>query len=216
MDPSHARKHSDREIEVKALEILGATFPVSIPIPVDIDHLAEQNEIIDEIAPIALLEHHFNVAALLYRKPNGHAAIIVDENTLDHQPARASFSIAHKFAHVILHYEIWCKCETLSDTLKLHERIKHRYRTVIERDANRFASSILMPSPAIHKHVPLLYKKLVDEYGFDPNYVLPRLSSLLANEYKVSTDAMQIRLKELDLDKKLQTALSFQSPYLDI
>ena len=216
MDPSHARKHSDREIELKALEILRATFPAGIPIPVDIDHLAEQHEIIDEIVPIAMLEHQFNVAALLYRKPNGHVAIIIDENTLDHQPTRANFSIAHEFGHVVLHHKIWDKCKTLTDSVKLHARIERIYRRVIERDANRFASAILMPSPAIHSHVPLLYKEIVGEHGYDSEYVLARLSSLLAGRYKVSTAAMEIRLKELDLDKKLATALNFRSPYLDI
>jgi len=215
MDPSQARKYTDREIEVKAAEILRKAFPSGIRIPVDIDRIVEQHELIDDIAPLAMLEGQFHVDALLYRKPDGHVAIIIDENTFDHQPARASFSIAHEFGHVVLHYDIWSKCKTLADSLRLHERIKHRYR-VIKREANRFASAILMPSPAIHRHVPLLYKEIVDEHGYNADYVTVRLSSLLASQYKVSTAAMEIRLKELEFDKKLNTAMKFHSPYLDI
>lgn len=216
MDPSHARKHTPREIEVKAAEVLRPAYPIEISIPVDIDRLAESHPMVDEIAPIASLENQFNVAAVLYRKPNGHVAIIVDENTFDYQPTRASFSIAHEFGHVVLHRKLWDGCNTLSQSVELHERIKSIYWRVIERDANRFASAILMPSSTMHELVPRLYTVLVEEYGYEPSFILPKLCTQLAREYTVSAQALQIRLDELSLNNKIETALSFRSPYLDI
>ncbi|PKL48760.1 MAG: hypothetical protein CVV39_03975 [Planctomycetes bacterium HGW-Planctomycetes-1] len=127
MDPSHARKYSDREIELAALQILKEKYPDDIPMPVEIDQIVYKHKLIDDIVPIELLEDKFEVAALLLYKPNGKLDILIDEDTFDRQGARANFSIAHEFGHAVLHQELWTNCATIEDSLGLHQRIKNSY-----------------------------------------------------------------------------------------
>lgn len=216
MDPSHARKYSEREIEVKALEILKKAYPTGISIPINIDRIVYQHEMIDDIVPIELLEDRFNVAAGLYCKPDGKIDIIIDQETFDYQGVRANFSIAHEFGHIVLHAQIWSNCQTIEDSLALHRRINNKYHyRFIERAANRFASAILMPISILPKDTARLYTGLVKLYGYEDDLILHKIYSNLAKMYEVSLEPMQIRQKELDLQKKIRTALRYKLPYLE-
>jgi hypothetical protein len=215
MDPSHAPKYTDREIEVRALQILREKYTGNIPIPIDVDQIVYKHPLIGDIVPVELLEDKFNVAALLLHRPNGKLDILVDEDTFDHQMARANFSIAHELGHVVLHEKLWNSCHEIVDSIRLHQRIKSNYDT-IERTANRFASSLLMPYPTLYDYVPKLYMGLVKMYGFDLNLILPKIYAGLAKEYCVSTQPMEIRIKEAGLLKPINDALRNKLPSLDI
>jgi Zn-dependent peptidase ImmA (M78 family) len=214
MDPSHGRKYSRREVEIAALDILKKAYPAKLTRPIDIDRIVYSYGCVDDIRPIPLLEDKFQVAAVLYLKENGKIDILVDEETLDFKPSRASFSIAHEFGHIILHKEVWSKCKTIEDSLVLHQRINRNYN-FIERAANWFAGAILMPVSALAKDVREIYTGLVKIYGYDADLICHKMYSDLAKGYGVSPEPMQIRLKEIDIQKKIESALHYKLPYIE-
>lgn len=213
MDPSHARKYADREIELAALQILKQEYPNDFSIPIDIDQIVQKHDLIDNIVPIELLEDKFEVAALLFRKPNGKLDILIDEDTFNRQWARASFSIAHEFGHVVLHKELWDGCSKIEDSLVLHQRIKDNYNTV-EKAANYFAGALLMPWSALYNHVSKLYAGLVKEHGFDSDLILQKIYSGVAKGYRVSALSAEIRIKDVNLLKPIREALAGNSSTL--
>ncbi|HUW20313.1 MAG TPA: ImmA/IrrE family metallo-endopeptidase [Sedimentisphaerales bacterium] len=214
MDPSHARRYRNFEIEVFAAKILNEAYPTGVSIPIDIDWLAESNYLVDDIVPATLLEDRFKVAAVLMSKHNGHFDILVDEDTLNLQRARANFSIAHELGHVVLHTQVCGSCHTIEDSIVLRNRITKAY-SYIERDANYFAGEILMPRRNLPEDAAKLYEGLVKLYGYEGNLIPSKLCSRLAERYKVNPQPMEIRLRELNLRKKVLFALRSNCPFLD-
>ncbi|MBN2269440.1 MAG: ImmA/IrrE family metallo-endopeptidase [Sedimentisphaerales bacterium] len=214
MEPSHVGRYSDAEIERRTMEILSGAFPEGIEIPIDIDRLVYQHNSIDDIVPAELLEDKFKVAAVLISKSNGHFDILVDEDTLDSHYARANFSIAHEFGHVVLHCQICRDCRTVEDAIALNTRIKNAYN-FIERNANYFAGAILMPLRTLPEDTAKIYEALVRSFGWDINLIPDKVCSTLARRYEVSIQPMAIRLKELSLNRKIEDALRCRAPYLD-
>lgn len=214
MDPSHARRYTKTEIEVIVSKILSKAHPEGISIPVDVDRLVEHHELIDNIIPIELLEDKFNVAAVLTSKADGHFDILVDQDTLDYQHARANFSIAHEFGHISLHSEICSNCRTIEDSIALAGRIRKVYK-FIEGNANHFAGAILIPRRTLAEDTAKIYEALVRDIGYDANLIPEKLCSTLAKRYTVNTQPMKIRLTELNLQQKIERALDLNSPYLD-
>ena len=214
MEPSHARRYKNSEIEVIVAKILSEAYPAGISIPVDIDWLAERNELVDNIIPADLLEDKFNVAALLISKPNGHFDIFVDEDTFNSYRTRANFSIAHELGHIVLHSQICSNCQSIEESISLSRRIKHAYH-FIERNANYFAGAILIPRRTLPGDTAPLYEGLIKLYGYDVNLIPSKLCSRLAERYRVNLQPMEIRLKELNLQRKIVSALRTNSPYLD-
>jgi len=106
MDPSHARKYENADIERIAANFLRQQYPQTITLPVEIDLIVERYELVDNIVPVELLEDKFKVAAVLTYKSDGRFDILVDQDTFDYQRARASFSIAHEFGHIVLHNQL--------------------------------------------------------------------------------------------------------------
>ncbi len=214
MDPSHARRYRNAEIEVITAKILNEAYPASVSIPIDIDWLAESNDLVDDIVPAALLEDHFKVAAALTTKRNGHFDILVDEDTLNQQRARANFSIAHELGHIVLHPKVCGSCHTIEDSIVLRNRITKAY-SYIERNANYFAGAILMPRRNLPEDAAKLYEGLVRLYGYAGNLIPSKLCSRLAERYNVNLQPMEIRLRELNLQKKILFALRSNCPFLD-
>ena len=214
MDPSHARRYENPEIEVIVARILSEAYCAGIRIPIDIDWLAEDNKLVDDIVPAELLQDQFKVAAALTSKPNGHFDILVDEETFNSHRARANFSIAHELGHIVLHSQICSNCRTIEDSIALKQRIKKAYK-FIERNANYFAGAILIPRRTIPEDTAKIYEVLVKNIGYDGNLIPDKLCSTLAQRYAVYVPPMKIRLKELNLQRKVQTALYSNSPYID-
>lgn len=100
-------------------------------------------------------------------------------------PMRRRFTIAHELAHFFLH-----KSET--DKLYAH-RDEDGIRTQNERDANTFASSLLMPRKMVIESVSD-FKESV--FGSISNSIL---EDYIAKEFKVSLSAARVRLQQLNL-----------------
>lgn len=214
MDPSHARRYTNAEIDRIVVHILAEAYPEGIRIPIDIDRLVYRHKLIDDIAPAEFLEDKFNVAAVLISKLDGRFDILVDEETFDSHRFRANSSIAHEFGHVVLHSQVCSNCRTVEDAIALRRRIKNSY-DFIERNANYFAGAILMPLRTLPEDTARVYEALVKSFGCDADLIPDKLCSTLARRYEVSLQPMTIRLRELNLSKKIMVALRSAGPYLD-
>jgi len=214
MDPSHARRYTNPEIERIVSLILADAYSEGIEIPIDIDRLVYRHDQVDDIASGGLLEDKFRVAAVLISKPNDRFDILVDEETFDSHRYRANFSIAHEFGHIVLHSQVCCNCRTVKDAIALRRRIEKSY-DFIERNANYFAGAILMPLRTLPEDAARVYEALVKNFGYEIDLIPDKLCSTLARRYEVSLQPMSIRLKELNLSRKILVALRSCSPYLD-
>jgi hypothetical protein len=217
MDPSHARKYSNVEIEVVVSRLLKQQYPRGITLPVEIDLIVERHELVDNIVPVELLEDKFKVAAVLVCKGEGRFDILVDEDTFDYQRARASFSIAHEFGHVVLHSQVCSHCTSIEDSISLMKRIRNaKAYDFIERNANYFAGALLIPRRTLPEHAARIYEALVKKFGYDIALIPNKLISTLATLYKVNPQPMEIRLEELSLYKKIISSLRTSCPYIEL
>lgn len=114
---------------------------------------------------------------------------IIGVNSL-HHPNRQRFTIAHEIGHLILDKDLISHEVHVDKGPLLFRRSGKSESTneidIIERDANRFAAELTMPKSfldaALHHH------KDVDDSG---------LVKILAQQFKVSEDAMKIRMNNL-------------------
>lgn len=216
MDPSQVRRRTPAEIEREALTVLGGFYKGHIDPPVDIDQIVEQHERVGSIVPAELLEDKFNVAAVLVPREIGIVDIFVDEDTYTFHPARANFSIAHEFGHLILHSGVWDGLSNLDidQAVGIHKKIRSLYNQ-LEGEANYFAGALLMPSPTIKGHVESLYEGLVKEWGFEKDIIPGKIWSLIARQYQVSPQPAKIRISKLGLLEKIHDAIGYRSVYLE-
>jgi Zn-dependent peptidase ImmA (M78 family) len=144
--------------------------------PVPVEKIAEMLELDVRYSPNA-----DEVSGALIRKGR---ELIIGVNSSQH-PNRQRFTIAHEIAHFIMHKgwqlhvdEDFCINRDGSNNIE-------------EIQANRFAAELLMPVELIE--VDVSRYPVIDE----------AVVSVLAGRYKVSTQAMQIRL----------TNLGYMAPY---
>lgn len=113
------------------------------------------------------------------------------------RPTRQTFTIAHELGHYILEHK----------RNGLFVDNPHQYLTMIYRDeksttgeylqekeANAFAAAILMPKELVENEIRSIY--------FEDNFKTEDLNlvELLAERFKVSLQAMSLRLTNLDLE----------------
>lgn len=168
-------RYSIKDIEDKATKLLKETNMLNA-IPVDPVLLANKLNI-----RIYAGEFRDPDISGVMRKKGNETEILIQS---DHHPNRQRFTIAHEIGHYILHAD--------KDELEKKDIIFRRSRefTIEEEEANRFAAALLMPKKAILKEIEecnalLQYKDILVDY--------------LATKFRVSTQAMRIRLFNLGL-----------------
>ena len=104
----------------------------------------------------------------------------------DHAEVRRRFTIAHELAHLLLHDYRTPHADT---AFKIRFRANLEYDGSIaeEIEANQFAAEILMPARFILQRVAALELEYTADSSDDA-------LKLLAREFKVSRQALQIRL----------------------
>jgi Zn-dependent peptidase ImmA (M78 family) len=125
------------------------------------------------------------LSGFLYQQKNSGLTIIgVNEN---HHPKRQAFTIAHELGHSLLHNVDDVHVDR-GFRIKLRNSVSAKGENVEEMEANLFAAELLMPVSFLKKDLKGIPDvDLVDE----------EVISNLANRYKVSTQAMTIRLSHL-------------------
>lgn len=113
------------------------------------------------------------------RRGGARSQYVISVNNKD-SAVRQRFTIAHEFAHYMLHRDLFEK-EIVDDAMYRSTQLRRTY----EIQADRFAAEILMPER--------LVKRLVDERKITT-------VSGLAQILEVSMAAARIRVKELGVD----------------
>lgn len=111
--------------------------------------------------------------------------ILVEVRLSEHDnKGRYRFTLAHELAHWILHKEL-----ILSDNTEA-AFIDGVHNTRMEKQADYFASALLMPMGAVKKYYYSLFGK---------GYSRSNLITAMAENFQVSKQAMQIRLESHNL-----------------
>lgn len=177
-----------REIQInsiseKAYELLIKVFPEKLQAPIQLAPILKYND-------IKKIEHNLEdeISGVLIIEKEG-AQIGVNSK---HHLVRQRFTIAHEIGHFILKH-------TRPDSIFIDQPKKHMsvklYRDGRsstgdfwqEREANAFAASLLMPASLLIEKIQLLELDLSEDNSL----------TTLASEFKVSTQAMAIRLSSL-------------------
>lgn len=135
--------------------------------------------------PIEKIAELFSLKVVYYSKfPDNISGTIIRQENLNaigvnsnHPEVRQRFSIAHELGHFLLGHD---HAHIVDDTFDKP--------TDKEQEANKFAAEILMPTEML--------KKDISENEYD----IPSL----ANKYKVSEQAMSIRLLETGMINKIK------------
>ena len=116
-----------------------------------------------------------------FEKYDARKVIVVN---LSDSPSRRRFTVSHELAHYILH-------KNKNDELFAHRDAGQN--GVIEREANAFASNILMPENLVRKEI----QRIKD---FSSGFLLPFLKVRhIAEAFAVSEASAEVRLKELGI-----------------
>ena len=161
----------------KLIERLGVQAP-----PVDVESIASMLDL-----RVVTEDLGSDISGLLVSR-DGTASIAVRRS--DH-PNRRRFTIAHEIGHFVLRHHLQGNELVHADR---HQEVIYRSPRAsegldpIEVQANQFAASLLMPARLVRERVDSLPK------SFSESDV-----KALANEFKVSEQAMTIRLTGLGL-----------------
>lgn len=169
---------SELEIKTKVDEVLKETEMFSIPIKI----IAIANFYGFQVYSIPMDD---NISGMIVSDKenisnlNSNKVIVVNAN---HSQARKRFTIAHELGHYILQG-------------KPAECYAHRDSGVYspeEKDANSFASALLMPEKDVKNDV----QYLKETYG-DKN--ASAIVMDIANKFNVSVNAAEVRIKKLNI-----------------
>ena len=125
------------------------------------------------------------LSGLMHRNLDGTATIGIN---VAHAPVRRRFTLAHEIGHVVLHSD---------EQLHVDQAFPIAFRDEdsglgtheIEIEANQFAASLLMPEAFLRQ----------DVFSTEADHDFELVISALAKKYKVSVQAMSIRLNTLGL-----------------
>lgn len=189
-----AREYSVAEIERRAAELLRRHCGTPVPIPVDVDLLLEREPGVTLDYRPGLRQVHGVVGAVARERGTGRLIVLIDAQVADHNPNLYRFTVAEELGHVILHRPLIEKVRTLREAKALHASEEYRR---MDRNAKRFAAAVLMPPAEVLRDAAEVYPQLVAAAGFgNVEAVQGYLVDRLARRYRVSTQAMRIRLGE--------------------
>lgn len=189
-----AREYSVAAIERRAADLLRRHYGTRVQIPVDVDLLLEREPGVTLDYHLRLREVHGVVGVVLHERRTGRLIVLIDAQVADHNPNFYRFTVAEELGHVILHRPLIEKIRTLREAEALHASEEYRG---MDRNAKRFAAAVLMPPKEVLRDAEEIYPQLVAVAGFgDVEAVQGHLVNQLIRRYRVSTQAMRIRLGE--------------------
>jgi hypothetical protein len=193
----------------------GWAFDLLLKVQLRIGRIKSPPVSLDRILEFLELELEFDDIAARFSEPEGLGCMIVETRQIfidqsldptDHpeMEGRLNYTIAHEIAHWYLHRRI-------ADPRLLSDNDQHR----LERQANCFAAFLLMPPWLVLKEWksrigyagPLIITPDQEALGIDTFGSRAALITTLADQhasglaplFRVSKEAMRIRLEELEL-----------------
>lgn len=126
---------------------------------------------------------------------------VILSNSLLSKPERMRFTLAHELGHLVLHSDLLAYSEGVLDSVP--HPISEQDMRWLDYHANQFASAILIPNTRLVPLVRRVFQQMsittpkfvVDNQPFKSK-MLQSILSYLASQFKVSKEAMFIRLKE--------------------
>lgn len=166
------------EIERLALETRRKTSMEVLPVPVEkiatmLDIRIEHGDLEDEVSGLLIIEGNQTIIGI----------------NAEHPEVRQRFTIAHEIGHFILQHHTHADLLVdADDFLAVYRRDNPRSRdNKRERDANTFAGALLMPKDVLDRELGSRSLGLFDDDDWKK----------LADRFKVSTQALLIRLTKL-------------------
>lgn len=173
-------------------------------IPVDIELVAEKQGI--DIVPEANLRDDVGIDACT----SANLRFLYIDLQYYMNPVmefRVRFSVAHELGHVALHKRIFeehakKEPQTVSEWAKY---VQGEIETpILESQANEFAGCLLVPEGELRTLYEGCYPTMREEFekkgkdldAADPNNIRPYLAAAIHREFEVSTQVIEIRLRE--------------------
>jgi len=167
----------------------------------------------------------------LYKDHNYLGGLLIDEKivelneNLSHQEGRMNFTAAHEIGHIVLHAkDDMIKKENNNSMCRTNNDLGDREMDKIEREADAFASYLLMPKREVHnsffktRKKPYQFSRLLDVFRLRTHKTKRskaiKFSDLIKNEGgfdNVSKLAFLNRLIELQLVKGIQFQKNFNN-----
>jgi Zn-dependent peptidase ImmA (M78 family) len=151
---------------------------------VDVFSLARK---LPEVAAVQAMTLDDDISGALLPVSEGKWLILVNN---EHPPTRQRFSVAHELGHLYLHQY---RVPHADRTMKLRDAQSSQGSAFEEIEANQFAAELLMPRDRLLKALD----GQVIEYEPDNSSSLKGIVKDLAKRFKVSEQAMMIRLSSL-------------------
>ena len=149
-------------------------------IPVDLNALLKHYKI-----NLHIVDMETEVSGFLIIKPSSSEIAI----NKAHHPNRQRFTIAHECGHYFLHSKDSKEFIDMTPTIYMRNIESHAGISLNEIEANQFAADLLMPKDYLQQSIEQRAIDIYDDLSLRK----------LANELKVSIQALSIRLSALKL-----------------
>lgn len=181
MTMNHKRQNQIGDIAVKLLHRTNC-----FSYPVDVDKVAKE-------IGVDVVFYNFNddISGVLMQENN---SVVIGVNSNNHEKRRR-FTIAHELGHYILEHQrkgVFVDTPSKYFTMIFRDANSSTGEYQQEREANAFAASLLMPEELVLNAI-----KKFDTSTF--NFENDDLIIALADKFNVSTQAMGLRLSNLEL-----------------
>ena len=191
---SKAPDYSVGYLQRQAADLLRRHYGRAVPIPVDPDLLVEREPGITLDYLLGLQQTYGLAGAVVRYRGTRRLFILIDAKVADRDPNFYRFTVAEELGHVPLHRDVIDKVQTLKEAAALQAWQGYR---LMDRNAKRFAAAVLMPPAEVLRDAREMYPQLVSVAGFKAtDAVQSYLVDRLARKYRVSSQAMRIRLGE--------------------
>lgn len=196
-------KYLKHPAQTKAENLLHQLRIDTVPIPVE--RIAKTLN-----AQVRFTPFEGDLSGLIYREEDEEGqriATIIGVNST-HAPTRRRFTLAHEIGHLYLEHLDSSTFGQLHVDRKFHLGKAPTERRVLARDAraalgvdaqemaaNAFAAALLMPEASVHRDFEMLRDETLGGFDFEDD----ELARALADRYKVSPQAMLLRLFHLRL-----------------
>lgn len=206
-------KYTAVELERLAIYFLREKCKPAVSTPIDIDYLIENEPGVILDYKQWLRDRH-GVAGLVWRQSEGCFIVYIDEDIVDTNPNFYRFTVAEELAHLRLHRKI---LESITSEELAIELIEWEGYWEVNRNAQRFAAALLMPSDLVIQDARDMYSLIVNKVGFGDVEVIKKYTvELLSRKYQVSSQAMRYRLDEwpVKIMEKIDEAVREQLNFL--
>lgn len=201
------------QIERLAEQLLAATFPGGVPIPVDVDYLIESDPEVCLDTMRGLKDQCGVAGAVLVYPGEQRLTVLIDESVADGPQAFYRFTLAEELGHLTLHRPVLKRIRSLDQVVELQR--SPAYYNVMDRNAKRFAAAVLMPPRQLRRDADELFGAL-RAARLELEALTSRLVIRLAQRYVVSAMTMRFRLTEwpVEVDDAVQRAFAMGLPTL--